>query len=220
MHSDGPTTVPWRRRAIEERTTGFRLPRWSRTSGTTRRSSWAVSPGHGYSVARGRRWRAFTALDTALAVTIWFLCSPAQEGSWGEERGAGGVPTYPLGSRFGMGGGRPRFPTMAAILAWVGAEKGSTLFVRAPQGSDGTHTYWGWHAGPHTRERVRSERERAVDRWALRVGANRISGLRVWVVRWARQGIGPSSSFLFLSSFAFYFLFSFLSFQIQTKIPI
>jgi hypothetical protein len=93
------------------------LPRWSRTRDTTRRTSWAVSPGHGYSVARGRRWRALTALDTTLAVAIWFRCSPAQEVSSGEERDAGGVPTYHLGSRFGMGGGRPRFPTMAAILA-------------------------------------------------------------------------------------------------------
>jgi hypothetical protein len=68
--------------------------------------------------------------------------------------------------------------------------------------------------GPQTSERVGSERERAADRWALRVGATWLAGLYREVVRWARQGIGPNTSFPF-PSFSFSFLFYFLSFQIQ-----
>jgi hypothetical protein len=41
-------------------------------------------------------------------------------------KGRRGDPTYPLGSRFRMGGGRPRSPAMAAIHARVVAEKGET----------------------------------------------------------------------------------------------
>jgi hypothetical protein len=47
-------------------------------------------------------------------------------------KGRGGAPTYPLGSRFGMGGGRPRSPAMAAIHARVVAEKGENTLTHGP----------------------------------------------------------------------------------------
>jgi hypothetical protein len=54
-------------------------------------------------------------------------------------------------------------------------------------------------------------RAREDDKWGSDVSAAWLAGLYKEVVRWAGQRIGPSASF----PFSFYFLFSFLSCQIQ-----
>jgi hypothetical protein len=58
-------------------------------------------------------------------------------------------------------------------------------------------------------------------RWLLRAREPRAVGSHGREVRWAEAGNWAQRLFsLFLSSFSFYFPFSFLSFQIQTSIPI
>jgi hypothetical protein len=47
-------------------------------------------------------------------------------------KGCRGDPTYPLGSRFGIGGGCPQSPAMAAIHMRVVAEKGENTLTHGP----------------------------------------------------------------------------------------
>jgi hypothetical protein len=82
------------------------LPRWLRTSGTTRRSSLVVPQGHGCSAALGRRWRALSSPNTALAAAMLFRFSSSRQKAVEGRKGAQGFYLNPV-DPVGVEGGYP-----------------------------------------------------------------------------------------------------------------